>query len=113
MANPTLTEYHNIAMKNPSAPGPARWWRVITVGPRGETAPDVLPARFTLDPEVPAQMLPPLNKAGPNGELILHSLRFWICIQTGSVVFGNPLPGGPAKVNMRPWTMLCRNYHAL
>ena len=60
---------------SPNAPGADRWWRVITVGPHGETAPDVPPARFTLDPEAPAQMLPPSNKPGPNVELILHSLR--------------------------------------
>jgi hypothetical protein len=60
---------------NPNAPGADRWWRVITVGPHGETAPDVPPARFTLDPNAPAQMLPPPTKPGPNGELILHSLR--------------------------------------
>ena len=57
------------------AAGPARFWRVITIGPQGETAPDVPPARFTLDPEASAQVLPPPNKPGPNGELILHSLR--------------------------------------
>jgi uncharacterized protein len=60
---------------NTNAPGPERWWRVITVGPHGETAPDVPPARFTLDPKAPAQVLPPSNQPGPNGELILHSLR--------------------------------------
>jgi uncharacterized protein len=60
---------------NPNAPATDRWWRVITVGQRGETAPDVPPARFTLDPAAPVQMLPPPNEPGPNGELILHSLR--------------------------------------
>jgi hypothetical protein len=73
-----LTSAAHMALEvaaNPNAPGPERWWRVITVGLHGETAPDVPPARFTLDPEAPAQTLPPSNKPGPNGELILHSLR--------------------------------------
>ncbi len=52
-----------------------QWWRVITIGPHGETTPDVPPARFTLDPGAPAQLLPPARNPGPDGELILHSLR--------------------------------------
>jgi DUF1680 family protein len=52
-----------------------RWWRVVSVGPGGETIPDVPPARFTLIGDAPPQSLPPELKPGPNGELILHSLR--------------------------------------
>ena len=56
------------------------WWRVVAVGTAGETVADVPPARFTLDPAAPVQTLPSEPKTGPNGELILHSLR------------GEPLP---------------------
>ena len=59
----------------PAASGTKRWWRVVSIGANGETLPDVPPASFTLDPSAPAQKLPPVNKPGPNGELILHSLR--------------------------------------
>jgi len=59
----------------PAATGADRWWRVITSGPNGEATPDVPPARFTLDATAPVQALPPSNKPGPKGELILHSLR--------------------------------------
>ncbi len=55
--------------------GPDRWWRAVTCGPGGETAPDVPPARFKLSPDAPAQVLPPEPKLGPNGELILDALR--------------------------------------
>jgi hypothetical protein len=57
------------------APGSNRWWRVITIGPQGESALEVPPARYTLDADAPAPAQPPANKVGPNGELILHSLR--------------------------------------
>jgi len=58
-----------------SALGSDRWWRVITISPQGETAAEVPPARFRLDPDAPAPMVSPSNKPGPKGELILHSLR--------------------------------------
>ncbi|HEY5910885.1 MAG TPA: beta-L-arabinofuranosidase domain-containing protein [Verrucomicrobiae bacterium] len=53
----------------------ARWWRVVTVARSGETTPDVPPAVFTLAQDAPMQSLPPEPNPGPNGELILHSLR--------------------------------------
>ncbi|MCX6926099.1 MAG: glycoside hydrolase family 127 protein, partial [Verrucomicrobia bacterium] len=59
----------------PATRGPDRWWRVITVSTNGETIPDVPPARFTLAADAPARVLPPVSKPGPEGELVLHSLR--------------------------------------
>ena len=59
----------------PPAGGAERWWRVVSIGANGETLADVPPASFTLDPNATPQKLPPVNKPGPNGELILHSLR--------------------------------------
>jgi len=59
----------------PSAGEPERLWRVVSISANGETLPDVPPASFTLDPNAPPQKFPPVNKPGPNGELILHSLR--------------------------------------
>ncbi len=59
----------------PSSPSLDRWWRVITVSTNGETLPDVPPACFTLAADAPPQVLPPVNKPGPAGELLLHSLR--------------------------------------
>ena len=59
----------------PATQGPDRWWRVITVSTNGQTVPDVPPARFTLTADAPAQVLPPISKPGPEGELVLHSLR--------------------------------------
>jgi hypothetical protein len=47
----------------------------VSVGPGGETIPDVPPALFTLVEDAPTQSLPPEVKPGPSGELILHSLR--------------------------------------
>ncbi len=57
------------------APGNDRWWRVVTMGPGGESVPDVPPARFTLAADAPPQVLPAQSNPGPNGELILYSLR--------------------------------------
>ncbi len=51
------------------------FWRVVSISANGESIPDVPPARFTLDPSAPQQVLPPEPKPGPNGEFILHSLR--------------------------------------
>ena len=57
------------------APGLDRWWRIITLGANGETAADVPAARFRLAPDSPPQVVPPEVRPGPNGELIVHSLR--------------------------------------
>jgi hypothetical protein len=57
------------------APLPPVFWRVVSLGANGETFADVPPARFTLDASAPQQVLPPEPKPGPNGELIVHSLR--------------------------------------
>jgi len=60
----------------PAAGGETRfWWRVVTRNAAGEMLPDVPPASFVLDPSAPPQALPPAAKLGPNGELIVHSLR--------------------------------------
>jgi DUF1680 family protein len=59
----------------PTSEGPERWWRVVSLNGNSETTPDVPPARFTLDADASPQALPPEPKPGPNGELILHSLR--------------------------------------
>lgn len=64
-----------LSLSPPRGEGTERWWRVVSIGANGETLPDVPPARFTLDPSAPPQKLPPVNKPGPNGELLLHSLR--------------------------------------
>lgn len=50
-------------------------WRVVSISANGETIPDVPPAWFILDPGAPQQVWPPDPKPGPNGELIMHSLR--------------------------------------
>jgi len=70
----------------PSAPGADRWWRVLTVAANAETAPDVPPARFTLAADAPLQSLLPAIKPGPNGELVLHSLRGEEAPKFGEVV---------------------------
>lgn len=59
----------------PSSPSPDRWWRVITISANGETIPDFPAARFTLAADAPLQVVPPISKPGPAGELLLHSLR--------------------------------------
>lgn len=51
------------------------FWRAVSLSADGESTPDVPPARFVLDPNAPQQSLPPEPKPGPNGELIVHSLR--------------------------------------
>jgi hypothetical protein len=63
------------AVGNASAPGSNRWWRVITIEPQGATAAEVPAARYTLDPDAAVPRLPAAEQVGPNGELILHSLR--------------------------------------
>ena len=59
----------------PSAASSDHWWRVITLNANGETIPDLPPARFTLATDAPPQVVPPISKPGPAGELLLHSLR--------------------------------------
>jgi uncharacterized protein len=51
------------------------FWRVVALGPGGETLPDVPPARFVLDAGAPPQILPPEPLIGPDKELVIHSLR--------------------------------------
>ena len=51
------------------------FWRVVALGPGGETLPDVPPARFVLDAGAAPQVLPPEPIIGPDRELIVHSLR--------------------------------------
>jgi len=51
------------------------YWRVISKHATGESIADVPPAWFRIDPTAPAHALPPEPKLGPNGELIVHSLR--------------------------------------
>ncbi|MCL4179909.1 MAG: glycoside hydrolase family 127 protein, partial [Verrucomicrobia bacterium] len=50
-------------------------WCVESLGPAGESWPDTPPARFTLDDAAPTQVLPAEPRLGPNGELVVHSLR--------------------------------------
>jgi len=66
--------------------GSELWWRVITVGSNIETAADAPPARFTLAKDAPPQSLPPEVKAGPTGELVVHSLRDEKSPKFGSVL---------------------------
>jgi hypothetical protein len=58
-----------------SLPQAKVWWRIVTVGPNGETVPDVPAACFTLASDTAAQRLPPQIKLGPNAEVVIHSLR--------------------------------------
>ncbi len=55
--------------------GAQRWWRVVTIGAKGETVPDVPPATFTLAADAPASVISPEPKPGPSGELVRDSLR--------------------------------------
>jgi hypothetical protein len=50
-------------------------WQVVSVGPHGESQPDAPPAQFRVDRDAPAQVLSPEPRLGPNGEIIVHSLR--------------------------------------
>ena len=60
----------------PSLAAGAEWlWRVESLGPVGETWPDVPPARFRIDPDAPPQALAPEPRLGPNAEIIAHALR--------------------------------------
>jgi uncharacterized protein len=61
------------------------WWRVISLGPTGETLADVPPARFLLDSAAPPQALPPEPRLGPQGEIILHALRGDAPLQIGEL----------------------------
>jgi len=51
------------------------YWRVVSVSANGEIIADVPPAWFKIDPSAPPQVLPLEPKLGPNGEVIVHSLR--------------------------------------
>jgi len=51
------------------------YWRITSSDREGESTPDVPPAWFELDPNSPPQVVPPELKTGPNGELIVHTLR--------------------------------------
>ncbi len=51
------------------------WWRVIVRHANQDTLADVPPAWFRIDPDAPAQAVPPEPKLGPNRELILDPLR--------------------------------------
>ncbi|MBN2506513.1 MAG: glycoside hydrolase family 127 protein [Verrucomicrobia bacterium] len=58
----------------PTVPRPF-WWRVVALGPSGETAADVPPAQFTLGPGMPPARIGQESSPGPNGEIVIHSLR--------------------------------------
>jgi len=51
------------------------FWRVISVNANGETAADVPPAWFMMDPSAPPLSPPPELSTGPRGEIIVHLLR--------------------------------------
>ena len=51
------------------------YWRVVSITTDGETIADVPPSWFRIDPSAPPQVLPAEPKFGPNGEMIVHSLR--------------------------------------
>lgn len=94
--------------KLPPAKESNRWWRVITIGGGGATGADVPAARFGLDPAAPPQKLPAVNQPGPNGELLLHSLRGEAVPQFGQVVTAQYEHRGPegTKVNGRDQMIL-------
>jgi hypothetical protein len=83
-ANRVVLNTTAFTKKTGATPAPL-FWRVVSISANGETIPDVPPARFTLDPSAPQQTLPPDPKPGPNGELILHSLRDDAAPQFGEV----------------------------
>ena len=87
LSSPTLAGVQNSTITATSTKCPL-WWRVITVGGDSETLPDVIPAGFTLDRGAPPQVLPPIAKAGPNGELLQHSLRGTVAPQFGHLTSG-------------------------
>ncbi len=51
------------------------FWRVVSKNANGETIADVPPAWFRIDAAAPPQVLPPEPKRGPNGEIVVHTLR--------------------------------------
>lgn len=85
---------HLIAPLTNSGPTTQYWWRVLTRNSSGITVPDAPPASFILDPTAPPQALPPVNKPGPNGELILHSLRARQVPAFGKLLSPPPQVGG-------------------
>ena len=78
------------------------WWRVVSSGKSGETLADVPAASFTVDPLAPPKASATEPNVGPDGELILHSLRaesrpkygrllsekFSACTETGTELNG-------------------------
>jgi DUF1680 family protein len=50
-------------------------WQVESIGPNGVSRRDVPPARFQVNRDAPPQALPPEPRLGPNGEMVVHSLR--------------------------------------
>jgi hypothetical protein len=68
------------------------WWRVISQRSGGETAAEVPPAWFRLDPAAaPLPALPEL-RAGPDGELVVHTLRDAAAPTYGSLQRAVPVP---------------------
>lgn len=63
------------ATQRPTAPDRPLFWRVVALGPAGETLADVPPAGFRIDPAAPAEIPPPELRLGPAAELVVHSLR--------------------------------------
>ena len=91
-----------------SGPSNEYWWRVVTVGPSGETIPDVPPARFTLTTSAPPQVLRPEPKSGPDGELILHSLRGDAPPKFGEVLSAKFASHGPEGTQLNGRDQLLR-----
>ena len=77
------------------------YWRVISKDSHGETIADVLPAWFRIDASAPLQALPPEPKFGPNGEMIVHSLRGDDAPKFGELKAGksSSRDGGGTEVN--------------
>jgi uncharacterized protein len=85
----------------PIAAGTDRWWRVVSLNANGETCPDLPPARFTLAADAPLQVLPPVSKPGPAGELLLHSLRQDAAPQFGQLLSPNHAPAGTEGTSVK------------
>ncbi len=73
-----------LAALTKSSPSPI-YWRVVSRNANGETVADVPPAWFKIDPSAPPQVLPQPPKLGPNGEIIVHSLRGDAATQFGEL----------------------------
>jgi uncharacterized protein len=85
----------------PAVPGPERWWRVVSLNPNGETCPDLPPARFALAADARPQVLPPVSKPGPAGELLLHSLRQGERPKFGELLSTNHAPAGAEGTSVK------------